>query len=896
MSIDESAKKHLGIVAEETLGALHSIAEAAKSKTDEMSSIGADVFASINTLTSENAVRSLGRVNSENQSGWTTLVKEPAIARVVVQDEGGNTDIYYICRAAPVTGAVPNLASYRSPVGRLAALPIGAEFSLYRRGQQIAVEIVERAQLRPSVREHEWDSINSTFSGENYGPYTVQSLRELLRQALDDGEESDLLGQILAEENESANLIEGLRRNVINKMALRDQPILDQYQDAIFRLPLSSRLLILGAPGTGKTTTLIRRLGQKLDLAFLEADERDLVERLLGSSAVPHNQSWMMFTPTELLKQYVKEAFARENIAASDHHLKTWTEYRHELARTTFGLLRTAAGGGSFVLKEALGSLLSGTILNQIEWFRDFDSWQTEAFWEEMSSAATLLQENVSAEVAALGRKYSSICRRAGDESTSNVLIQLIGLSEDVRTLLDGLKANTDKEIRGVLNLQMNRDKSFIDKLASFIDELAEGSEESDEVEGEEDEDVLQPKSRLASASRTFIRAVQAQARAQAAGRGLGKNSVNAKVVEWLGNRSLPENRRSEVGNSLLTQSTARRFLNPTRRYIASVPIRYRRFRSIRQSEGRWYSPDGFSSADVSPLEIDLMLLQILRSSRDLIKEPRIAVDLDKPAYLQLASVQRLFKNQILVDEAADFSPLQIACMVALGTPALRSFFACGDFNQRVTEWGVRSLDDMKWTLPDIEVRSVAITYRQSSQLNELARQIVQLTDGENIEVALPEKVANDGVLPVVGMKLRTESEIISWIALRIAEIESFVHQLPSIAILVNSESQVEPIAAGLGQALAAMNIRVLACVRGQMMGQESEVRVFDVQHIKGLEFEAVFFIGVDELAIEQPNLFGKYLYVGATRASTYLGVTCAGATLPQQIAPLRDYFAESWQ
>ncbi len=77
-------------------------------------------------------------------------------------------------------------------------------------------------------------------------------------------------------------------------------------------------------------------------------------------------------------------------------------------------------------------------------------------------------------------------------------------------------------------------------------------------------------------------------------------------------------------------------------------------------------------------------------------------------------------------------------------------------------------------------------------------------------------------------------------------------------------------------------------------MGQDNDVRVFDVEHIKGLEFEAVFFIGIDRLASLHPQLFDKYLYVGTTRAATYLGVTCDDV-LPAAISTLRSMFVADW-
>lgn len=124
MSISDEIKRRIGVIADDALSVFENVVQAARAQLLASPAASAGAFANINTLTSPNAVPSLQRISEENQENFETLIDEPAIARIVVADDAGDQSIYYICRAAPVAGTGVKLASYRSPMGRLASLPV----------------------------------------------------------------------------------------------------------------------------------------------------------------------------------------------------------------------------------------------------------------------------------------------------------------------------------------------------------------------------------------------------------------------------------------------------------------------------------------------------------------------------------------------------------------------------------------------------------------------------------------------------------------------------------------------------------------------------------------------------------------------------------------------------
>jgi DNA helicase IV len=221
----------------------------------------------------------------------------------------------------------------------------------------------------------------------------------------------------------------------------------------------------------------------------------------------------------------------------------------------------------------------------------------------------------------------------------------------------------------------------------------------------------------------------------------------------------------------------------------------------------------------------------------------------------------------------------------------VRSWFACGDLNQRITEYGVQDRSEFDWignaAEHPAEVRQIQIAYRQSARLRELA---VALS-ADSSALPLPNDEMEYQEVPPLMLERASGDAVSKWIASRITEIERALGSVPSIAVFVDGEEQIDPVVSALNVHLSPHNIEAIGCPDGRTVGDAQDVRVFNVQHIKGLEFEAVFFVAVDRLAERLPTLFDRYLFVGVSRAATYLGITCEGA-LPAALQPVRSHFS----
>lgn len=379
----------------------------------------------------------------------------------------------------------------------------------------------------------------------------------------------------------------------------------------------------------------------------------------------------------------------------------------------------------------------------------------------------------------------------------------------------------------------------------------------------------------------------------------VGKStSKNARQMKWLGDRTPPQDILESINRSASIIKSLGPLYNPLNKFFKSIATRYGKFRKLMQAENRFYHPDSVLRKKINGTELDLLIFTKLKIASDLLRKQQLANDESKLTSL-LKPVKENYRAQVLVDEAPDFSPLQLGCMKLMAHPKINSFFACGDFNQRLVSGGTRDVSIIKEFLPgsDIEEKYISVPYRQTKSLYKFSLKVLDIIGG-NVHASghKENEHANEGFSPVLGENLE-KRQVSSWIVDRIVEIEKILEgNIPSIAILVPAEEYVTPIAQEVKEKLnQKTSALVQACHEGQTVGDGRAIRVFDIKHIKGLEFEAAFFVSLDSLASLYPNLIGNYLYVGATRAAQFLGVTCENELPENYRQKLKGDFVTSW-
>lgn len=210
---------------------------------------------------------------------------------------------------------------------------------------------------------------------------------------------------------------------------------------------------------------------------------------------------------------------------------------------------------------------------------------------------------------------------------------------------------------------------------------------------------------------------------------------------------------------------------------------------------------------------------------------------------------------------------------------------------QRTTTTGLRKWDELQSLIDRrvsttgsyLHLKALETSYRQSKPILDVAAAIYR--ERQSKDAPYTAYNTDDAHAPRPKYLLgKNHDEQIDYIAHYILDIHNDYDDIntPTIAVIVAEENLVEPVAESLQQqtVISDRGLSIIACTNGQVLGHDSQVRVFSAEHIKGLEFEAVIFMGVDQIKrIHSVDYMYGSMYVGISRAAYHLLITESAST-----------------
>jgi hypothetical protein len=722
--------------------------------------------------------------------------------------------------------------------------------------------------------------------------------------------EIELLRKAQEEKQQEINRQRSFLRTGIE---LRSQHILDEYQEDAKRAHLYDGIPIVidGGPGTGKTTTTIQRLKFLLSKAALEEYDNPLtssqIEYLMGQD---WNTRWLFFSPTDLLREYLKNNMAQEDLKVTDDNTRTLDRFRLVKMRDYYRLFDPTKDGPFKTYKVKSAERL---ILKPIRAISDFEYYCIVFTHEAMKKRVDLETKDYSWHKIAL--RIKSMIKNAVTSDIGG----LIRLLDSLRNSEHANIIEIDRQLKEIIDFESVKAKRVImqdEEVVRQINSLFEQwrkekiqiveDDEDDMTTQEEDDENEEMNSfnkqdfeyKLFSTLRKLLRRIALKKIDSKTKLSKRDESFRALVADYLDD--VDYGRIGELAWFTKNFSSMCRGIDSC--LISQLPKIYKAYRKeVLQKQTDTYNLSLLediikkdNNKNLHAEEQNLLLGFMNNLFFKIFKWSKSQFDGLKSPYV--AAYKESVRLVIGIDEATDYSLLDYYFMVSFRHYEFSAITLCGDIMQGLNDNGIESWDDLKsFILPGLDVKHLNISYRQIPTLVDMAREMYKDDQGYYPSYTSEMEVSADEPKPLMLIS-DDEEEKAEWIANRILEIYHTYNTLPSVAVFVGDDVNIKEFINRIEDTGILDGIEVVDCSGGKKLESKEVIRVFRLSEVKGMEFEAVFFYDIDK-AIEghSDKIMRRHLYVGISRATSHLAATMTAESGNESIIKYFDTSAAEW-
>ena len=653
-------------------------------------------------------------------------------------------------------------------------------------------------------------------------------------------------------------------------------------------------IIIDGGPGTGKSTTMIHRLAYLTDIYAIDEDEEKKIfnyklkslQRKQLREAIAANRDWMFFSPSKMLKDYLAEAMKKEGLANASQKVWNWKDYCQIILQKNYRLLGTNSSRAPFRICYLTDTLFyqNSDIINEF----------TKFYLQELRDIKLQLPKlNSEGKVYVWTAIAKNIEKRFEDCETFDIarFISLFNALESIygaecKSLLRDKNILISELAVEICNLlDKNKEvKTDLEELFDLTIDENEESTEDGEDEGNEIADKLSLEIKKWLKSFCYNR-VNIEHRLSEE-----QQLINELLLPILGSEN--DEKIQKIGELIEFEQFAKYTKGVSTIMLNGMSSRYKKFRT-------YLIKTRFEGCNLKLLRDIIQRKQgkelhhqeqslLLGFINTLVKRIKTATTA-KIKHDFIEAYDEVVRPIIGIDEATDFSVCDIYAMQSLLTRDFYSLTLCGDMMQCLTDYGLKSWDELNGVVPNPTVVEMKTSYRQSKKLLEVARQLYQDTLNKTPNYKAFMK-SNKVPAPLV-YSSEDEFSKVEWISKRISEVyRAYGEQLPSIAIFVNDKGYIPKFAENLqNQVFFAKNkIKVLDGTIESNKTMENHINVYPIDVVKGMEFDVVFFHNIDNSSVNIESL-KRYIYVGVSRAAFFLGIT-----LSEQKHEICKYFEKN--